>query len=604
MDQLSGQRSSLSIALLSGPALLAVVSGFWLQRISTEVPEPYLDEVFHIRQAQAYCAGKYAQWDPKITTPPGLYMLSAAFSAVFNRCDIKTLRALNVLGILGVFFQAFGIHLRRNRQKEPVAEQLQSQDENDELLQKAYMTHTSLNIALFPPLFFFSVLYYTDVLSTLYVMMNYDLFLRTSNTKYARLWTSIEIVFSGLLALLCRQTNIFWVAVFPAALTIVRALKDAATKENKQLSYKHPTPTFSECANDAWASGCVYDGPVRDASFIDFLKTPLTLVLAAARNPVIIVGAVWPYIFLVGLFGTFVVWNGGVVLGDKSNHVATIHLPQMLYIWPYIFFFSWPLLYLYLIRLLWPIMWLTLPEPLLSPLQRIPGVFSTLMTTPSPHPSDLVRALGILSLLASAVIYFNTIIHPFTLADNRHYVFYVFRILRLPLIKYLVTPVYGLCAWSCIQGLGGHASPQTVVLTDDSKGSSETKTKPREVVLRDDSDDGFVSFLLIWLLTTALALCSAPLVEPRYCILPWIMWRLHVPARRPIRDPRVSKAGPRYSAGSNSSSLVRWLYNAYDRQLWLETLWFLAVNAVTGYVFLYRGFEWVQEPGKVQRFMW
>jgi hypothetical protein len=25
---------------------------------------------------------------------------------------------------------------------------------------------------------------------------------------------------------------------------------------------------------------------------------------------------------------------------------------------------------------------------------------------------------------------------------------------------------------------------------------------------------------------------------------------------------------------------------------------------VTGYVFLYKGFEWPQEPGKVQRFMW
>jgi alpha-1,2-glucosyltransferase len=38
--------------------------------------------------------------------------------------------------------------------------------------------------------------------------------------------------------------------------------------------------------------------------------------------------------------------------------------------------------------------------------------------------------------------------------------------------------------------------------------------------------------------------------------------------------------------------------------LWGETFWFLLINTVTGYVFLYRGFEWPQEPGKVQRFMW
>lgn len=30
------------------------------------------DEIFHIRQAQTYCAGRWTQWDPKLTTPPGL----------------------------------------------------------------------------------------------------------------------------------------------------------------------------------------------------------------------------------------------------------------------------------------------------------------------------------------------------------------------------------------------------------------------------------------------------------------------------------------------------------------------------------------------------
>ena len=42
----------------------------------------------------------------------------------------------------------------------------------------------------------------------------------------------------------------------------------------------------------------------------------------------------------------------------------------------------------------------------------------------------------------------------------------------------------------------------------------------------------------------------------------------------------------------------------YDHRLWLETAWFLCINMVIGHVFLYRGFEWPQEPGLVQRFMW
>jgi alpha-1,2-glucosyltransferase len=47
-----------------------------------------------------------------------------------------------------------------------------------------------------------------------------------------------------------------------------------------------------------------------------------------------------------------------------------------------------------------------------------------------------------------------------------------------------------------------------------------------------------------------------------------------------------------------------WGWEGHDYRLWLETAWFLLINFVTGYVFLYRGFEWPQEPGLVQRFMW
>jgi len=35
-------------------------------------PEPFIDEIFHVPQAQAYCRGDFGYWDDKITTPPGL----------------------------------------------------------------------------------------------------------------------------------------------------------------------------------------------------------------------------------------------------------------------------------------------------------------------------------------------------------------------------------------------------------------------------------------------------------------------------------------------------------------------------------------------------
>jgi alpha-1,2-glucosyltransferase len=40
--------------------------------------DPYMDEIFHIPQSQKYCRGNFTEWDPKITTFPGLYLSSAA----------------------------------------------------------------------------------------------------------------------------------------------------------------------------------------------------------------------------------------------------------------------------------------------------------------------------------------------------------------------------------------------------------------------------------------------------------------------------------------------------------------------------------------------
>lgn len=43
------------------------------------------DEPFHIPQAQAYCRGEFSTWDPKITTPPGLWDILFISSILHNR---------------------------------------------------------------------------------------------------------------------------------------------------------------------------------------------------------------------------------------------------------------------------------------------------------------------------------------------------------------------------------------------------------------------------------------------------------------------------------------------------------------------------------------
>lgn len=52
---------------------LVILAGLcWQAVVTLWVPEPYLDEIFHIPQAQKYCQGRWSEWDNKITTPPGL----------------------------------------------------------------------------------------------------------------------------------------------------------------------------------------------------------------------------------------------------------------------------------------------------------------------------------------------------------------------------------------------------------------------------------------------------------------------------------------------------------------------------------------------------
>lgn len=240
----------------------------------------------------------------------------------------------------------------------------------------------------------------------------------------------------------------------------------------------------------------------------------------------------------------------------------------MLYFWPYIVFFSVPLV---LRPALSPIL-KRLPDPPRSLCMRyltgenstaLPGLYTT----------------AALVLWGLAVVHFNTIVHPYTLADNRHYVFYAFRILlRHPAIRYFAVPFYVACYFLAIRTL----DCPTAGLAHSSRGIKDKQPINREY----QQQPCKLSFVVVWSITTTLSVATAPLVEPRYFIIPWIMWRLHVP----------------YISGSNTPG--RQKEQTYDMRLILETVWLFAINTAIGYNFIYRGFTWPSEPGNVQRFLW
>jgi alpha-1,2-glucosyltransferase len=182
-------------------------------------------------------------------------------------------------------------------------------------------------------------------------------------------------------------------------------------------------------------------------------------------------------------------------------------------------------------------------------------------------------------LCGTAVVHFNTIVHPYTLADNRHYVFYAFRILlRHPAIKYLAVPIYAACFFLAMGTLDS-PNADTVLAKQDSKNNRPMKSNTQQQPCR-------VSFIIVWVATTTLSVATAPLVEPRYFIIPWIMWRLHVPYTSESKTRNHQSNSP------------------YDVRIILETVWLLTINAAVGYSFLYWGFTWPNEPGNIQRFLW
>ncbi|GAX78732.1 hypothetical protein CEUSTIGMA_g6169.t1 [Chlamydomonas eustigma] len=70
--------------------MAAVLFGFqmWIvSLVNQHMPDAYMDEIFHVPQTQKYCQGQYKYWDPKITTPPGLYSAGLGMSWLMNMLE-------------------------------------------------------------------------------------------------------------------------------------------------------------------------------------------------------------------------------------------------------------------------------------------------------------------------------------------------------------------------------------------------------------------------------------------------------------------------------------------------------------------------------------
>ncbi|CAB3379209.1 Hypothetical predicted protein [Cloeon dipterum] len=370
---------------------------------------PYIDEEFHVPQAQRYCRADY-QWDPKITTPPGLYLASLALLRVSNalgldlHCDIFFLRLTNV-----VFASCNFIVLTLIMSK----------------LNKGSLSTGALelaNLSTFPILYFFSFLYYTDVISTLSVLLMYCAFLHNKIILSAML---------GFVSLWMRQTNVIWVA-FAAAIHGYNLL-DELLKKDKVRRGKN------EIFGRVWAG----------------LQRPhVVSSIVLQETPFIAVGA---------SFAAFVAWNGGIVLGDKSAHEATVHLPQLLYF--------------------------SAMCAALAPATFAAAAPRFLRLTLRQPAATVLAAAAV-----AAVVHLNSTAHPYLLADNRHYTFYLWRRLLQP-AGFLLAPLYLFTGHTLLTQLARHG----------------------------------LFLQLLFAVCAAAAVVPQALLEPRYFVMPFIFYKIHAP---------------------------------------------------------------------------
>mmetsp|Transcript_5987 Transcript_5987/g.15927 ORF Transcript_5987/g.15927 Transcript_5987/m.15927 type:complete len:593 (+) Transcript_5987:1098-2876(+) len=579
-----------SFMLLSNAAVLMMVNSL--------APENYMDEPFHVPQTQQFCSGNYGVWDPKITTFPGLYVVSAAImrayawlgnhlrmdpSAAYAPCSTASLRAVNTVLWLLCFYVLHAIleqqqqHLQRQHRlqgpngdevQQHVAERgtpdqvpdrqrhsyspIQASPSSPSL--RSYLRAPSspslwaATLSLFPLHWSYSVLFYTDVGAHLFMLTCLLLSMRQRYGLAAA---------AGAAAVLFRQTNAVWVAFVlgAAALRIAQDCKvqQRASVPQEQKGVEDGSPNTSS-AQQTVQRPCQqsnqHNQQQQQQQEQEQQLDPAGVVGVCSSLKSVwcfrgqILRLLWPLVLVPAAFAAFLVVNKGVAVGDRAAHQPVHHFAQLVYFG----LFSAVLLLVPLIAATWLSTLLHIEpnkESLLAPQKR-----------PSPRlhfPFPWLQ-LGKLAWLALTLIVTALCLaalhsapspHPYLLADNRHFTFYVWR----RLLAYR--------SWFHAMILAATAAAAWVSMIRALAAAQQRQHGPLWVC-------GFVT-------AAALLLVPAWLLEFRYFTTPLLLLAIHIP--RPT-----------------------------CLQAYAVLCFYAAINAVTLYLFLWRPFTWAD--GSVARFMW
>lgn len=551
-----------------------------------------MDEELHAPQAKLYCLGDFVTWDSRITTFPGLYLWSAVLARVrvaidpssSTPCDIASLRQYNaplaiatvpVVMLLIRYFHGSATSLRVG------------------CLQASA-------IALLPVSFFTSQLFYTDAGALMGALSTLALAFQCVDVAPAAQTNPVShvaLAATASAAVLFRQTNAVWVC-FAVALATLRLLcKPAAGAQT---------------------------GPF-----------PL---LTAGRGAAL---ALWPALIPIAAFAAFVVWNGGIVVGHRELHAPAFHFAQVAYLCAVCGTYSAVSVVVHVasaavrLRCAGSAKPTTLAAVLAGHpiadassdlLARLQLTFTRGGSGQPGRKAVLVLLVALAWMAASAacalLLARYTIVHPFLLADNRHYTFYVWsRLLGpRPLLRLALAPAYVAAGSLAVLHVAGSWR-----VPEGRNGARSSVSRPRT-----GCSAASAAAAVLWLGASAAALLPSPLVEPRYYALPvaifLLLIRMHGGASESCVQPglqRVPEAGapvplalPQSSSTSSlsdgdgvtrGSSPLR-SRTATSMEISAAVFWaavvvsHAAIIAVTLGVFLWRPFVWVD--GTTARFMW
>ncbi|XP_014362804.2 putative Dol-P-Glc:Glc(2)Man(9)GlcNAc(2)-PP-Dol alpha-1,2-glucosyltransferase [Papilio machaon] len=460
------------------------ISKLIFDKVFTTLPV-IIDELYHLPQGMLYCKGNFSYWDPKITTLPGLYLISSLISPFFP-CNTYNLRYVNLIAscINLLLFSSLLQYIYGKNHDNPLKIVLQA-----------------VNLTILPPLYFFSHVYYTDTLSMMFLLAYTRLCIGNSNKFF--------ILVFGLCCVLMRQTNIAWIFMIFMHRNIDVFIKSSRVYGNKYLNMlKLQKKSLLAQEIDRTKLKRYYDFNDLFIAVKYHINTyMLTFFKLLSWSDFLFIAT---QLILLVLFICFVVFNNGIVLGDRSAHQASIHVPQIFY---FLLFYG---------------------------VFGLPYVLAKLKSTLKMLFSNKILVVLLVGVFAFFVHY-NTVIHPYLLADNRHYTFYIWNRWygKYNNAIYYTIPIYVFLIFNLYDNL---------------------------------KNQNCISFLIPYSVSTFTVLTLQRMIEVRYFLVPYIILRL------------------------------RFVRPSYKIVL-MEFVWYMLLNVVTIYIFFTKEIYW-KDFDYAQRIIW